>query len=363
MNNLGIRLSEAAHNINDIEDAWSSVLAGVGSDVERGWLLALRSRQADNSGDATALILEALTILNVDSDNRHLGDARRALRESAMRVGVTTTETPLWLTRVVPDEHIESLNGWLGHHDWPHQSAWLREHLFNESRADLLGSLRVMVSLYPTGTDLAEFCQVVERFVDNPSELDAYLDRGDRNAEVEAHVVRWLQTDSWTASRDMLAEISALRSDEARACLSRLAKQRDAAVVARQHLSILTLTARPDLQDADIFEWASDPNAALQRALQATDAGDLDLLRELVTLSPQLIGTLPHGLLVLAILHASDAIADDNQESALVGALAETYAQTSGVVRESARNRFHRGIKGHEAERAEFVRLVNEALT
>jgi hypothetical protein len=127
-------------------------------------------------------MLRAATVLLVEpTDDLFLGAARRAVRGIVMARGERIDGLPTWVSDAVPDDHLATINEWLGAQDWPAQAAWIRSRGGSDA---LYASVHDTAILYPENGELHGLERLLRDAHSGGPSLEHVLAAGERQRSI-----------------------------------------------------------------------------------------------------------------------------------------------------------------------------------
>ncbi|WP_441246600.1 hypothetical protein [Kitasatospora sp. McL0602] len=311
LNNLSNRQSNAHSSSAAWQDALTVLEAHSLAQAElRAHYASYLTGHADTSLATNQLVIAALAATS--GDLQALSRARHQIRDTAISLGIFTADLPDWATDPLPEESLLLLDEWAQATDWPGIEAFLRTHHDQLLSPEFRHHLHLATALFP-GDQAIDSLTAVLAEADTDT-LDAVLERGRRDHDVQLLLHTWVDTPTWAASRDFLDQHgSALRTPEMHAALSALD-----APAARQHLALLQLADHLALDE--VYAIAADPATATDHAFDAIDQADIPRLRQVLDARPDLLTGV-----VGAFLASVVTIADGDTEQARE--LAQTIAE------------------------------------
>ncbi|MXQ67043.1 tetratricopeptide repeat protein, partial [Actinomadura rayongensis] len=288
LNNIAYRMVEADCE-DDLDRALSAGSAGLRAGVRAECaLVSVRfHRSRGNHSKAAAGLIVAAETADQEDDAAWRGRARRAVR-AAVTQAPEATDTdpgvaalPAWATHPLPDEQVALFNRWLAPHAWEGQERFLREEFAHLQSPAVRAALDLACSLYPEVRALAELQSLLDAIEEGG--LDPVLER-ERTGYARVDLVRrWLETPTWTESRNFIHQHPDLADDPA--IIEVLQTAGDTPTI-QQHLGILVLGQRTSLDDA--YDAVVDITAAADLAIAFIEALDAAAIAALWAASPTL---------------------------------------------------------------------------
>ncbi|WP_055615008.1 hypothetical protein [Streptomyces phaeochromogenes] len=251
---------------------------------------------------------------------------------------------PDWAVHPLPEDSLELLAEWSQATDWPAAEGFLRTHANRLQQPGLRHDLDLAAALFP-GDEAIDSLAAVLAEADSQG-FDTVLDYGRRNHNARVLLQAWIDTSTWTGSRDFLDEHnSALRQPEIETLL---ADSHDP--IARQHAAILELTA--ELPHDQVYEIVTNLDTATEHAFHAIDQADITFLRRILDAHTNPMTNAPGALFATVISLA-------NNHTAEAGQLAKLIAQHATHVQRRAYAIHLRTLAQHNSELAPAEELAD----
>jgi hypothetical protein len=179
-----------------------------------------------------------------------------------------------------------------------------------------------------------------------------------RTSQQQADLINgWLNTPTWTASRDYLREHPTLATDPGTAAF--LQELPDDPVI-DQHLAILHLAQAMPLDD--VYDAVTDPTMGIDAAMAAVETGDAPRIIGLLHAVPSLTTTpfvTPYLAAVLTVL--TDTSGNDTPHPADL--ISEAATQGTDTQRQAGAARLRRLARRHPDSTAALEELATRLLT
>ncbi|WP_327681775.1 hypothetical protein [Kitasatospora sp. NBC_00458] len=277
--------------------AWQDALAALrGRPLPQAVLRAHYAYWLAGRGDhrrALELLVEA-TGAAAHGEPRQLGAARLEIRTLVSNLPTTIGGLPGWATDPLPKEFIGLLDVWGGQEGWPDVERFLHDHADRLRTPAGRDHLRLAGEMFPEDSDIADLTRVLDDI--DALGLPAVLAAGRREHDAMALAAAWTALPTWTESQAFHA---AHRSELHDPRFSEVLSQVDDPEV-RRHLAIVRLARVMPLQQ--VYGIVADPDLAVDEALAAVEAADLDRLGAVEAACPELLDHTHGGLFALVIL-------------------------------------------------------------
>ncbi|CAM5365680.1 hypothetical protein GCM10010329_85430 [Streptomyces spiroverticillatus] len=316
-----------------------------------------RHRHGDRAGAVTDL-LTAVRLAEETTEAVWAGRTRRGIRilveethgqEQPGPAPSAFPALPSWATAPLPAELVELFDDWLSVPDVPEEDAFLRRAyplLSTPRTRQALELARVLIPEAPGLDDLADLLDAAHELG-----LDPVLAER-RTARARADLVdEWLATPDWPQDMAFLAHHPGLAEDQGIREL--LAAQPDD-LASAQHLGILLLAET--LAVPEVYDAVTDPDTAVELAMDLVEQGRPELLRPLCLAAPSLTGT-PFVTPYLSAVRAALSPGPDPTETDAL--ITEAAAQATEVQRGAGATRLRRLAEHHPEHAPVLIHLAD----
>jgi hypothetical protein len=234
-------------------------------------------------------------------------------------------DRPPWAVAELPGEVVDLLNELLATPTWNRAAALLREQRAAVLFADQARPARVaLAALYADNERLLDLLSILDSADDQG--LEPVLEELCAAEEHGALLRAWLNTPTWTASRQFLSHHPGLLGAE-RTQATLAAGSGDPVI--RRHLAIARLAATMSLDE--VYDIVLDPSDAAAAVLDAVSRGDMDMVAEIWHAAPHLGDVQFTGKYVASILIAADGDPDGARQ--LIGEAASEASESARLAR------------------------------
>ena len=309
--------------------------------------------------DQIAIVAVAATVADSETDPVRGARARRAVRaaasgldQSALAAELPGAVTPPWISAELPDDVTTILNKLLAAGSWTERAAMLRGSgssvlytpAAHQARAALVG-------LYSDNGELLILLKILEAADERG--LDAVLAELCADEEHANLLQAWLNTPTWTTSRQYLLKHPSLLVDKRTAAALNAASGNR---TIRQHLAIVRLAATIGLDE--VYDIVMDPADAADVALANLDKGELNCVVEIWNAAPSLRSEPFTGGYIAAILLVASGHPDDARR--IISEVAPQAAEETRQEGAERLRRIARLLPEHENALTDLAELLTE---